>query len=51
MDVGVKPPMAVSTKRDEIIFLVVPEETSKLNVMYLKILQATALLAAPAISI
>jgi hypothetical protein len=43
--------MALSTKRDEIIFLVVSEAASKLNVVDLKILLATAFLAAPTISI
>jgi hypothetical protein len=43
--------MAVSTKRYEIIFLVASDLTSKLNVMYLKILQAAALLTAPVVSL
>ena len=51
MDVGVKPPVAVSTKCYEIIFLVVAEVTSVLNVMDLKVLLATALLAAPVVSL
>jgi hypothetical protein len=42
--------VAVGTKRHEIILLVVTEVTSVLNVVDLKVLQATALLATPAIS-
>jgi hypothetical protein len=51
MNVGVKPPLGVSTKRYEIIFLVVSEAASKLQVMDLKVFLATALLAAPAVSL
>jgi hypothetical protein len=43
--------MALSTKRYEIIFLVVSKVTSKLNVMDLKVLQAAAMLATPAVSV
>lgn len=47
----VKSPVALITEGYEIIFLVVSEETSKLNVMYLKILQAATMLATPAVSV
>ena len=43
--------MAVSTKRYEIIFLVVTEVASELDVVDLKVLLAAAFLATPAISI
>ena len=49
--VRVKSLMAPRTKRHEIIFLVVTEVTSVLNVMDLKVLLATALLAAPVVSL
>jgi hypothetical protein len=49
--VGVNPHVAVSTKRHEIIFLVATEVTSVLNVVDLKVLLATALLATPAVSV
>ncbi len=50
-DVTVKSAMAVSTKRYEIVFLVVPEVASGLNMVYLKILQAATVLAAPGITV
>lgn len=43
--------VALSTKRYEIIFLVVSEVASELNVVDLKVLLATAVLAAPAVSV
>ncbi len=49
--VRVKSLMAFSTKRREIIFLIVTEVTSVLNVVDLKILQAAAVLATPAVSV
>jgi hypothetical protein len=50
-DVTVKSAMAVSTKCYEVVFLVVPEVASRLNMVYLKILQATTVLAAPGITV
>lgn len=50
-DVTVKFRVAVSTKRDEIVFVVVSELASELNVVYLKVLQAATMLAAPAITV
>ena len=49
-NVIVEPRMAASTKRYEIILLVAAEETSRLNVVYLKVFQAAAMLAAPPIT-
>jgi hypothetical protein len=46
----VKARMAVSTKRDEIVFFVVSQPPSKPNMMYLKVLKATTMLAAPTIT-
>jgi len=43
--------MAVSAECYEIILFVVPKEASKLNVMYLKVPQATAMLATPTVSV
>ena len=43
--------VAVSTKRYEIVFLVVPEAASGLNMVYLKILQAATVLASPGITV
>jgi len=43
--------MAVRTKRYEIVFLVVTEQASELNMVYLKVLRATAVLAAPSITV
>jgi len=43
--------MAVSTKRYEVIFLIVSEATSRLNVMDLKIFHTAALLATPAVAV
>lgn len=50
-DVTVQSRMTVGAKRYEIIFLVVPELASELNVMYLKVSRGTAMLATPAIAI
>jgi hypothetical protein len=47
----VKSPVAFSTNCYEIVFLVVSEATSGLNVMDLKILHATAVLTSPGITI
>jgi hypothetical protein len=47
----VKSFMTVSTKRYEIVFLVVSEEASGLNMMYLKVFPTTTLLAAPTIAV
>jgi hypothetical protein len=43
--------MAVRTKCYEIVFFVVPEESSGLNVVYLKMPQAATVLAAPGIAV
>ena len=48
---AVKSLMAVHTKRYEIVFLVVSKQASELNVVHLKVLQAAAMLAAPAITV
>jgi hypothetical protein len=42
--------MADSTERYEIILLVATEETSRLNVVYLKVFLASTMLAVPAIT-
>jgi len=47
----VKSPVTLGTKRYEIIFSVITEVASELNVMYLEVLLTTALLAAPAVSV
>lgn len=43
--------VAISTKRDEIVLLVVSETASGLNMMYLKVFPTTTLLAAPTIAV
>lgn len=43
--------MAVSAKRCQIVFPVASEVTSKLNVVDLKVSLATAMLAAPGVSV
>jgi hypothetical protein len=43
--------VTISTKRYEIVFLVVPKVATGLNMMDLKILQAATVLAAPAITV
>jgi len=45
-----KSPVAVITKGYEIIFLVVPEAATELNMMDLKIFHATTMLATPAVA-
>jgi hypothetical protein len=47
----VKSRVAISAKRYEIVLLVVSETASGLNMMYLKVFQATTLLAAPTIAV
>ena len=43
--------VAVYAKRYEIVFLVVPEAASGTNMMDLKILRGTTMLAAPAVTV
>ena len=43
--------MTVYAKRYEIVFLVVPETASGTNMMDLKILRGTTMLAAPAVAV
>jgi hypothetical protein len=50
-DTTVKSRVAISTKRDEIVLLVVSETASGLNMMYLKVFPTTTLLAAPTIAV
>jgi hypothetical protein len=50
-DATMKSRMTLGTKRCEIVFLVTPEQASESNVVYLKILHATTMLASPTIAI
>ena len=43
--------MAFSAQRDQILFLVVARVAAELEVVYLQVLHATAILAAPAVAL
>lgn len=43
--------VTISTKRYEVVFVVISQKTSGLNMMYLEAFQATAMLTAPSIAL
>jgi len=50
-DATVKSRVTIGAKRDEVVFLIAPEQASESNVVYFKILHRATMLAAPTIAI